>query len=57
MTVRSRRHSHERGIYGGGTLYDIGVYCVNAARYLFRAEPTEVSAVSINSGVEEPGGG
>lgn len=36
--------------YGGGTLYDIGIYCINAARYLFRAEPTEVSAVSINSG-------
>lgn len=36
--------------YGGGTLYDIGVYCINAARYLFRDEPTEVSAVSINSG-------
>jgi len=37
--------------YGGGTLYDIGVYCINAARYLFRAEPTQVSAVSINSGI------
>src|SRR5688572_18121889 len=37
--------------YGGGTLYDIGVYCINAARNLFRAEPTHVSAVSINSGV------
>ena len=24
---------------GGGTLYDIGIYCINAARYLFRAEP------------------
>src|SRR5262245_11433610 len=35
---------------GGGTLYDIGVYCVNAARNLFRAEPTQVSAVSVNSG-------
>jgi len=22
---------------GGGTLYDLGVYCINAARYLFRA--------------------
>jgi glucose-fructose oxidoreductase len=30
---------------GGGTLYDIGVYCINAARYLFRAEPTEVRVV------------
>jgi glucose-fructose oxidoreductase len=29
---------------GGGTLYDIGIYCINAARYLFREEPFEVSA-------------
>jgi predicted dehydrogenase len=27
---------------GGGALYDIGAYCINAARYIFRAEPTEV---------------
>lgn len=27
---------------GGGTLYDIGIYCINAARYLFRDEPIEV---------------
>ena len=27
---------------GGGTLYDIGIYCINAARHVFRAEPTEV---------------
>jgi predicted dehydrogenase len=31
---------------GGGTLYDIGIYCINAARYLFRAEPIEVTGVS-----------
>ncbi|MGH9459457.1 MAG: Gfo/Idh/MocA family protein [Thermoanaerobaculia bacterium] len=31
---------------GGGTLWDIGVYCVNAARYLFRAEPLEAFAVA-----------
>ena len=31
---------------GGGTLYDIGIYCINAARYLFGAEPTEVFAYS-----------
>ncbi|HEY7369371.1 MAG TPA: Gfo/Idh/MocA family oxidoreductase [Thermoanaerobaculia bacterium] len=29
---------------GGGPLYDIGVYCTNAARALFRAEPFEVYA-------------
>ena len=31
---------------GGGPLFDIGVYCINAARYLFRAEPYEVFAFS-----------
>jgi len=33
--------------FGGGTLYDIGVYCINAARYLFRDNPTSVSAFSM----------
>jgi glucose-fructose oxidoreductase len=31
---------------GGGPLYDLGVYCINAARYLFREEPTEVLATT-----------
>ena len=31
---------------GGGVLYDIGIYCINAARSLFREEPIEVRAVS-----------
>ncbi len=35
---------------GGGTVYDIGVYCLNAARYIFQAEPTEVFAFSANNG-------
>lgn len=33
---------------GGGPIYDLGVYCINAARYLFKAEPEEV--VAWNSG-------
>lgn len=32
---------------GSGPLFDIGIYCVNAARYLFRAEPLEVSAFKL----------
>lgn len=32
---------------GSGPVFDIGVYCVNAARYLFRAEPIEVSAIKL----------
>jgi predicted dehydrogenase len=35
---------------GGGTLYDIGIYCINAARYLFRAEPDEVLCATANNG-------
>lgn len=35
---------------GGGTLYDIGIYCINAARYLFQQEPVEVVAFSANNG-------
>lgn len=31
---------------GGGPLFDIGIYCINAARYLFRSEPTEVTALT-----------
>jgi predicted dehydrogenase len=31
---------------GGGTLYDIGIYCINAARGLFREEPIEVRAIA-----------
>jgi predicted dehydrogenase len=33
---------------GGGPLYDIGIYCVNAARYLFRAEPESVWATRVS---------
>jgi glucose-fructose oxidoreductase len=36
--------------HGGGPLFDMGVYCINAARYLFRAEPVEVSAFRGNNG-------
>lgn len=35
---------------GGGTLYDIGIYCINAARHLFRDEPVEVFAFTANNG-------
>ena len=49
MTVRANDIRTKKDM-GGGTLYDIGVYCINAARYLFRAEPTEVTAIAVNSG-------
>jgi predicted dehydrogenase len=39
-----------RKAMGGGPLYDIGIYCINAARYIFSDEPTEVSAFLANKG-------
>jgi predicted dehydrogenase len=35
---------------GGGTLDDIGIYCINAARYLFQEEPIAVFATTANNG-------
>ncbi|MBF2047658.1 MAG: Gfo/Idh/MocA family oxidoreductase [Elainella sp. C42_A2020_010] len=35
---------------GGGVLDDIGIYCINASRYLFQDDPIEVFAASANNG-------
>jgi predicted dehydrogenase len=32
--------------HGGGPLYDIGIYCINAARYVFQEEPIELVALA-----------
>ncbi len=37
-----------RGEHWGGPLQDIGVYCLNAARQVMEAEPTEVQAVLVH---------
>jgi len=46
MRVEDEDNIRLKSRAGGGPLWDIGVYCVNAARYLFRDEPTEVAALS-----------
>ena len=33
---------------GGGPAEDIGIYCLNAARYLFQSEPEEVTAFAVH---------
>lgn len=37
---------------GGGPVYDIGIYCINAARYLMQDEPVEVTGMLARS--EDP---
>jgi len=32
---------------GGGPVYDIGIYCINAARYLFRDDPIAVTSLAV----------
>jgi predicted dehydrogenase len=49
LTVRQGNIRGQREL-GGGSLCDIGVYCINAARHIFRSEPTAVMAISVNSG-------
>src|SRR6266850_2060929 len=44
------RTSSERG---GGAIWDLGVYCINAARYLFRADPVEVFALRMDRREDE----
>jgi predicted dehydrogenase len=34
---------------GGGPLPDIGIYCINAARYVYQAEPIEVLAMQLKN--------
>lgn len=41
MQVRDRNIRLERRM-GGGPLYDVGIYCINAARMLLGGEPLEV---------------
>jgi glucose-fructose oxidoreductase len=49
MQVKSGNIRLDREL-GGGPEWDIGIYCINAARYVFAADPTEVWATATNSG-------
>ena len=44
-----RQHPPESAEKGGGPLYDIGIYCINAARYCFAEDPVEVWATATRS--------
>ena len=46
MQVEDEDNIRLKKAAGGGPLWDIGVYCINAARYVFRDEPEEVVAFS-----------
>ncbi|MCC6661668.1 MAG: Gfo/Idh/MocA family oxidoreductase [Phycisphaerales bacterium] len=46
MQVRDRDNIRLDPGLGGGPVYDIGTYCINAARMVFNAEPEEVFAAA-----------
>ena len=43
---------HIRGLAGGGSLPDVGLYCLNAARYVTGEEPVEITA-SVDSPTDD----
>ena len=49
MQVRDEDNIRLQKHMGGGPLYDIGIYCLNAARYVFRTDPVEVFALTANN--------
>ena len=49
MQVKSGNIRLKREL-GGGPEWDIGIYCQNAARYVFADEPTQLWATATNSG-------
>jgi len=50
LQVEDEDNIRLRAETGGGPLWDIGVYCINAARSLFREEPIDVFAFSASRG-------
>lgn len=50
LPVEDKNNIRLREETGGGTLWDIGIYCLNAVRNLFQAEPVEVFATTAGKG-------
>jgi Predicted dehydrogenases and related proteins len=46
MQVDDPENIRLSGEMGGGPMFDIGIYCLNASRYLFRDEPIEIFAMA-----------
>ncbi|WP_226929801.1 Gfo/Idh/MocA family protein [Hymenobacter siberiensis] len=48
MNTQNQAHDqqwrHKKALAGGGSLPDVGLYCLNTTRFLLGEEPTEVSA-------------
>jgi len=55
FTVRDSANIRRRPEYGGGSLYDVGAYCVNVSRWMFGRPPVAVTGISQPSpeGVDE----
>ena len=55
FTVRDPANIRRVPEYGGGSLYDVGAYCVNVSRWMFGRSPVSVSGTSHRSpeGVDE----
>jgi predicted dehydrogenase len=50
FTVRDPKNVRRVPEYGGGSLYDVGAYCVNVSRWMFGRPPASVSGSALRSG-------
>lgn len=46
---KQRQWRHDKKLAGGGALPDIGLYCLNTARFLLGEEPVEISAQTFST--------
>ena len=55
FTVRDPQNVRRVPEYGGGSLYDVGAYCINVSRWMFGRPPVAVSGSALSSaeGVDE----
>jgi predicted dehydrogenase len=55
FTVHDPRNVRRVPGYGGGSLYDVGAYCINVSRWMFGRAPVSVSGSALRSadGVDE----
>jgi predicted dehydrogenase len=53
MPLQDESNYRMRFNMGGGPLLDLGIYCINAARYVYQNDPVEVTGFNFNANPEK----
>ena len=49
---RAGQWRHKKALAGGGSLPDVGIYCLNAARYITGEEPVQITAQTLTDSTD-----